>query len=515
MALADGLRLRAVSAAAGRLGIRAGMTVAESRARCARLLVLPWDEMVIARELTTATGALLAASPQVSAVPGAPGTWWVGASGFNAIGGERVLVRTLVRLARRWHPRARVAIADSCVAARAATWADATTLDGVVIPAEGDAAYLAPAPLALVPMDEELRAALHALGLRTLGAFAAIDPGEVERRWGDTGLLAWRLASGEDRRRPVLHRPDASRRVVAELPAPAATLEPVLFLVRAALDRLTRDLVADARAAAAVAITLALDDARPGDPPHTVTREIRPARPLARAVPLFEQIRALLDGWTLSAPVRAVAVEIVATAPAAAEQGDLLEVAWRDPAAAEAALARLRAELGPGSVVRPAARDGHRVEAAGVWVDGEEGERDGGRETREARDVAGGAPPDSIMAPIAREDATEGARAGAFALIDTAASPPALATTRALRLLESPEVVTVECADAEPAAVHWRGRRIALERAVGPERLSGDWWTGAVYRRDYWRGESESADLVLVHDRAHTDAAWYVVGWYD
>ena len=103
---------------------------------------------------------------------------------------------------------------------------------------------------------------------------------------------------------------------------------------------------------------------------HTVTREVRPAKPVARVAPLFERCRAMLDQWTLTAPVSAVTVTVSATAPLGAEQGDLLAAAWRDPAAADAAFERLRATLGAGSVVRPVARDEYRPEKSGAWVDG-------------------------------------------------------------------------------------------------------------------------------------------------
>ena len=127
VALAESQRLRAVSAAAGRLHVRAGMTVAEARAICAALEVLPWDEVMVRAELTRATAAFLAASPQVTPATGRSGgggvgMWWIGAGGFDGLGGERALARELSAIARRWHPRPRVAIADSCVAARAATW---------------------------------------------------------------------------------------------------------------------------------------------------------------------------------------------------------------------------------------------------------------------------------------------------------------------------------------------------------------------------------------------------------
>ena len=590
-ALAQGGRLRAVTAAAGQMRVRAGMTVAEARARCAALEVRDWDDALVERAATETTAALLVASPQVTPVAGAPGMWWVGAGGLDGVGGERSLVRTLLRVARLWHPRPRVAVASSCVAARAATWMQKEQVLGagcwvlgelpqdvpsavpgppapngqplapdpwhltpapsaVIVPRSRCAEFLASAPLGLLPMDDELRVALHALGLRTVGAFAALDPGDVEQRWGRAGLAAWRMARGEDRRRPVLARADARRAVSVELAMPAATAEPVLFLVRAALDRLVAALVAEGRAAASVALTLTLDDGRgalpSGGVARTVTREVRLARPLARVGPLFEQCRSLLErfgrsggggggggaptagarpndsvataaavaagpGAPLPAPVCGVTVSIPATAPLSGEQGSLLDSAtWRDPGAVEAALERLRAELGPNVVVRPVARDEHRPERAGAWEERWSWDRGEERPMRRSHgnDGSGGGSSSGATA--------EGAAAGA-------ALPPYPA---ALRLLETPEPVEVErSAETDaPVAVWWRGRRIPVERAAGPERLSGDWWRDA-FRRDYWRcaaagggaaagGSGGGGELVLFVDRAG-GGGWYVQGWYD
>jgi protein ImuB len=486
IALAEGKRqvLRAVTSAAARHHVCTGMTVPEARSRCATLRVLAWDEAVIARELARATAAFLAASPQVSPVERAPGTWWIGASGFENLGGEGALARALQEIARVWHPHARVGVADSCIAARAATWAVSPASPRIVA-SGGCAAYLAAAPLALIPMDEELREALTALGLRTAGAFTALEAAEVERRWGAGGLASWRLANGDDARRPVLARTDATRFVSTELAMSAATMEPVLFIVRAALGQLVDALVKDGRAAAAIAITLTLDDGRgalPGARPHTVTREVRPAAPLARVAPLFERCRALLDQWTLAAPVAAVTVTVSATAPLGAEQGDLLAASWRDPAAADAAFERLRSTLGTGSVVRPVARDEHRPEKAGAWAELHE--------------------PSPPPYPSPRTEPQHPAPA------PFTQDQPFTPT----RLLEIAERVEVEAPRNTPLTMWWRGQRIRITRAVGPERVSGDWWKDP-YARDYWRCESDelARDFLLYRD---TDG-WRLQGWYD
>ena len=498
-------RVQAVSAAAGRHGVRAGMQPTEARALCADVQEFPWDDATIGAAVTEMSAALVEASPQVTPVTGAPGLWWVGASGFDAVGGERELAHTLLRVARRWHPRPRVAIAGSCVAARAATWAGASFEQQAsdralvhVVPPGRDAAYLAPAPLALVPMDDELRAALHALGLRTVGALAALEGEDVERRWGEIGLRAWRFARADDPRRPVLARVETHPAVAVELDTPSATMEPILFLVRAALDRLVAEMIAHGRAIAAVAITLTLDDARGAlvdAPAHTVTREARTARPLARVLPLFERCRALLDTWTLDAPVSAVRVAIVAAAPLSGEQGDLLSTSWRDLGAVDAALERLRAELGPGTIVRAHSQDTHRPEKAGVWQD------------------VNGEPLTVNRNGNGRAVTVHGSRCTVHepsSSFTVHRSPPE--TIAAQRALDPPEPVDVLCDGETPRAITWRGRQIAVTRALGPERLSGDWWDDG-YRRDYWRCESQAGEMVVFLDRA--DDSWRLQNWGD
>ncbi len=544
------------------------MTVSEARARCASLQIRPWDDVAIADEVRRVTAALLAASPQVAPVAGAPGIWWVGASGFDASGGETVLARTLHDIVRRWHPKARVAIADSCVAAWAATWdmrRDARReaehpgrRDPVIVIPGGCAAYLAQAPLGLFPMDDDLRESLDALGIRTAGRLAALAAEDVERRWGSMGLRAWRLASGDDPRRPVLARLESPRSVSAELSPSVTGMEPILFLVRAALDRLARELVADGRAAAIVAITLTLDDARGAIPgsgrAHTITREIRLPRPMARVAPLLERCRALLERWELTAPVCALTVTIPASAPSTGEQGELLDPAWRDPAAADAAFARLRAELGPRAIVRPVARDEHRPEHAGDWVEVEAEDdasqartdiqtRNGNRRQAGIRHTDGsvaecatapegrdrdrvpslaprrqhGIPPDTA-APEPGRAVWSPSVAMHPSTTPIPAVPPAFELTAAFRHLESPEPIAVECVGERPRALWWRGRRLHVRNAIGPERLTGDWWKDP-YVRDYWRcdhGESAACLLIYRERNPATDTNdWYAQGWYD
>ena len=550
--VSDAGRVRLASRAATRTGIRAGMMVTAARALCAELEVHPWDDVAIAQAVDAGTAALLAVASHVSPVPDAPGTWWVGASGFEAVGGERRLAESLLAVARRWHPSARVAVAGSCVAALAATWDQRVEQAGngtgetgkgtrtessrfpfpvsrfpLLIPPASDAQYLSNVPLALIPMDEEIREALSALGLRTAGALARLEAGEVERRWGDEGLAAWRLARGEDARRPVLADPERPRTVSAELAVPADTVEPALFLVRSALERLVPPLVADGRAAAAVAVTLTLDTARTALPTgaraHTVTREVRLPRPVARVKPLFDHCQGLLDRWPLEAPLCGVEVAIVATAPASGEQGDLLDATWRDPGAAEAALARIRAALGAGTVVRAEPGESHAPERSAVWVDVHQ------RETQSDKRETGNGKRETPRRETGNGNSADAGRGhresslmpdAPFPLSRSSVSRFPFPVSRcqdslsaSLRLLEHPESVEVECDQGTPCALWWHGTRLTIARALGPERLSGEWWTADPYARDYWRCGGDGGELLVYADAR--DGGWYVQGWYD
>ena len=541
LAVTDGAgtrpKLRSVSAAAARGGVRAGMTLAEARALCTGLEALAWDDVAVSAAITETTARFVQVSPKVSPVAGTPGMWWIGASGFaagaRAAGGESeaALATALCAIARHWHPRACVAIADSCVAARAATWASAsfggrrsTDVRALVriIPHGEDASYLASAPLTLLPMDPEIRDALTALGIRTIGDFARLDAGDVEQRWGNDGLTAWRLARGGDPRRPVLAPVDEQCHVEMELATPAATMEPVLFLVRPGVEHLVSQLVSLGRAIASLAVTLMLDDARgalPDARPHTVTREIRLPRPLARPAPLFERCRGLLARWPLTAPVTAVRLTVLLTSPLSGEQGHLLNTSWRDPGAADAALERVRAELGPETVVIPQATDGYTPERSGRWqeestvsVSAAAAQRFSAR-----RAYGAGRQTDSLASPVRSTAENETGRRPAENNLrrpvenDLRRPVENGLAENTLRLLESPEKVDVD-RDAEPRRIFWRGRAIPVSRAVGPERLSGDWWNDG-FSRDYWRCESDEdiGELVLYRD----GGGWWIQGWYD
>jgi nucleotidyltransferase/DNA polymerase involved in DNA repair len=61
--------------------------------------------------------------------------------------------------------------------------------------------FLAPLPLALLPLAEQRRRELEELGVRNVGELAGLPGGAVAERLGPDGRRAWSLARGRDRGR--------------------------------------------------------------------------------------------------------------------------------------------------------------------------------------------------------------------------------------------------------------------------------------------------------------------------
>ncbi|HEX5871193.1 MAG TPA: hypothetical protein VFY65_12290 [Longimicrobium sp.] len=146
------------------------------------------------------SGALLAAAPRVIPVRGHPRAFWADVTGMEGHGGDAGVGRALADAAERAGWMARVGVAGCCIAAAAATRERAVPVR--VVPPGREAAYLRRRSLALMPISADLRQSLELLGMRTCGDLAALVPAEVELRFGNEGLRAWRLAHGDDTRWP-------------------------------------------------------------------------------------------------------------------------------------------------------------------------------------------------------------------------------------------------------------------------------------------------------------------------
>ena len=473
------------------------MALAQARAFAADLVAAPWDADALARAALGITAAFLAVSPRVAWERSDlhdlehlrnEGVWWVDAAG---LGDERRLAQRLLRIA---HDLAlgpvHVGIADTAVAAYAATFrwplAKGPRRRTTVVPSGRDAAFLAPFPLALLALDEELAGTFTALGLTTVGQVAALDPDEVESRFGPEGLAAHRLARGLDTRGPTLPRDDTLPSASCDLGGAVDTTEPLLFALRGALASVGEHLRLKGRTARELTIVLHLDDG------GTAERAVRPARPTSHADALFDHCRAALEDWALDAPVVGFTVRVPFSAPAAGEQGDLLVPRWADPAALLAAFDRIRSREGSDAVAVPEVRDGHLPADGGTWGASVDEATGGGR-----RGGRRGAP---RRACTGRSPASPGADEHQAA---------------ALRLLATPEPIRVRLGRTGLEAFRHGDTWHDVTAWCGPERLAPRWWQGdAGGARDYITARERTGALWLLF-RCTKRRAWFAEGWWD
>ena len=179
-------------------------------------------------------------TPQVEV--SVPGTCAFASRGPSRyFGGDGVLAELVVeRMSRALGGRAgvRVGIADGpFTAAVAAELAD----EVCIVEPGGSAAFLAPLPVRLLGFPQ-LTDVLVRLGVRTLGAFAALPEADVLGRFGTEGRRARCLAAGVDERSLALREPPTDWSVSAEFEPPADGLDRVAFCARALAEELQQRL---------------------------------------------------------------------------------------------------------------------------------------------------------------------------------------------------------------------------------------------------------------------------------
>lgn len=90
------------------------------------------------------------------------------------------------------------------------------------------AAFLAPRPIALLPVSENTISALHRFGLHTLGQVAAMDVGRLVDQFGREGQWLWELANGRDDRPLVPLEYEETVTEETSLPFSSTSLEMLL-----------------------------------------------------------------------------------------------------------------------------------------------------------------------------------------------------------------------------------------------------------------------------------------------
>jgi len=248
----------ACSASARAEGVCRGMRMRDAQARCPELCVFDYDETLDARAFEPVLEAVEVLSPGVQLIR--PGTCAVRAKGPSRFyGGERQAAAVLAeRLVALGVDDCRIGVADGPFAAEQAA-RRAEQQDSFVIDKDGSAAFLHDIPIGVLDRPE-LVSLLLRLGLRTLGALAALAARDVVTRFGDEGAWAHRMATGRDERAVVARRAPPELVRHADFEPPLEQVDPIAFSMRSTAEAFVSALAHEGLVCTAVRVEVRTDD---------------------------------------------------------------------------------------------------------------------------------------------------------------------------------------------------------------------------------------------------------------
>jgi protein ImuB len=337
-------RVIACSEVARADGVRRGLRRREAQGRCPELVIFGHDPGRDARAFEPVVAAVEELAPGVEIVR--PGLCAFAARGpTRYFGGEVGVAERLVDQVAQCGVESLVGIADGVFAAGLAARRAA------IVPTGGTQQFLAPLDIDVLDRPE-LVDLMRRLGIRTLGAFAALPAKDVVARFGPDGALAHRLARGLVERPLVARRPPVDTTVVSALDPPVERIDTAAFAARALAEELHEVLAGHGVACTRLRIEAQTEH---GEELSRVWRHDG----VLTAVDIADRVRWQLDGWLTGRAgdtrptaginlLRLVPEEII-------EHGGLQLGLWGDVGEADErahrVLARVQGMLGPESVV--------------------------------------------------------------------------------------------------------------------------------------------------------------------
>jgi len=361
-------RIDEVSREALALGVRRGQTIAAARAKTAdlRVRVVHDDEVLAAiervAEAALAFGATTATRVADSAPTPAVGdaAVWIDVTGCDHLfGGEAALAKKIGECVRAMGHACRVAIADGPrVAAAVAGHAPCDRAGPFVVPRGKNAAAIRALPLAALPLDDEARAWLSRVGMRSAGDLQKLPARGLGTRLGAASHDVMALLRGEDATPLDPYRPPSILEERIDLEYGVESTEAIFFVTKTLCDRLSARLLGRAMAASRVEIVMTLDRAmiRDEGADAKIVLPLALPMPMARAQDLFGVLRARVDAYAtlhhghFRAPVLAVTLRVPELARAEGRALALFDAEPRADVALPRLVAELSAEIGEANV---------------------------------------------------------------------------------------------------------------------------------------------------------------------
>jgi protein ImuB len=483
----------AASLAAARFGVRAGLTLTESTALCSRLKHFDEDPQKDARALEALARWMFRFTPRVALpLPGYDESGPEGACIYldvtgcdRAFGGISNLVAQVVAALSRLRLSAGVAVAPTPGAA----WALASfTPNAPIVPHHELSSALAPLPVMGLRLDEDLLAALHHLGIETIDQVTRLPRSALPSRFGDQLLLRLDQALGriDEPLVPLAYHAPVEARM--DFDGAVSSLEAIHLV----FQRLIGEVIADLTRRGCGARRLEVEFFRAYA--QTVRHTIALSRPSRDAKNLFNLIRCATEDLEQSNGRRrgrgrgddgflGIRLAVSLFERVTDEQIALLD---GERYAGEIELAglieRLTVRMGDNAIAQPVLVESHVPEKAFAWHGFLTRVDDGRRDLSQTR----------VENPCHR---------GAH---------------RPLQLLLAPIEIAVmvspsEDRDGRPILFRLDREVHHLTHAVGPERISGQWWRGHDKTRDYFDVEDNTGRRFWLF-RVHETNKWYVHG---
>ena len=452
-------RIYCLNTRAEQMGLAAGMTCADARAFCPELRSRPADPAGDARFLAMLRRWATRYCPWVG-IEGADGLVLDITGAAHLFGGEPALLADIRQRLGRAGLSVRLGLGDS----RGAAWALARFGEGVAAPGDPLPA-LARLPVAALRLEEDTSIALQRLGLRHIGDLDAAARAPLARRFGPGLMLRLDQALGRvgEQISPQADPPHYGVRMT--LPEPIGLQADVMAGTARLLDRLCDTLEDRQTGARVLCLTLRRVDQ---DSQQVELRLARPLRDPARILPLFERgVAGVEAGYGIDQ----LRLEATQVEPLPARQVAPVITAGgtpREDGRLDDLISRLGTRIGLDNIQRFLPADSHIPERA------------------------------FLIVPAA---------------YTTPEGPWVALQPRPLRLFR-PEPIAGH-GPRPPRQFRWRGMRLSVGRASGPERIAPEWWleddgwrSGL---RDYWRVETRQGRRLWLF---HTPQApgWFVQG---
>ncbi len=432
-----------VNRAAQKLGVHVGMRLSSARNLAAKLHAEVFSSEEAEQNIQTLTKFFVNFSPEVEASDTLPGVFWLNPQGLDTLyGNTHQWGQRLLRALRKDKWLASMVIGFD----RHATQVLARTRKNVWVMSDpqSEQTQAMHVPLSVIAISAKLRHGLTRLGVYKLGDLACIPLAELKRRLGAeaAALYTQYIQTSVLPLQPseVIEPVELS----LEIDPPDDDLTRLIFRIKQGVDALLKEVRTRAGSLRALHCELWLDHHK-GEPPKLV---IEPATPTLDSMALIELVRLRLSTFVLPAKMIGIKLHADITSPLR-EQLALFEVErTRQRAAADRALARVRALYGANAVTRAELTESHLPESSFQWT-----------------------PIAHVPSPKTIQKSTPAKREHALVR----------------RLL------------TKPTSFRRPTHKTTQLQLDGPFRVSTAWWQGADIARDYYFVTHPSGDITWVY----------------